>query len=250
MVKFENLTPYRQAAYTALVKWNRVAEEEALKQVQNDSFDALDEATWGASKSMLSAIDGIAKELGLTEKEIQEYKVAALAKDRVSKNTKDLDIYSTIAAILETVDNKEKMVIRILSTVHDGWVKDCAKNFTKPNREGKRYQHLPLECLGFEEAKSDLVFLEPLLRSSNVHIDMKKLEAEYNLSVNKFMQENGLVTEDGRLNKGKLASKIMEGKDFYAPLTDENTAKTQDVAEQMVEQVEGKVGNLIERTIR
>lgn len=250
MPKFENLTPYRQAAYTALVKWNGIPEEEALKQVENDTFEALDEATWGASNSMLSAIDGIAKELGLTEREIEEYKIAALGKDSVTKNMKDLDIYSTIAAILETVDNKEKMVVRILSTIHDGWVTKEASKFNKPGREGKRYQHLPLECLGFDEAKSDLVFLEPLLRSSNVNLDMKKLEEEYCAAVNKFMQDNGLVKEDGTLNKGKLAEKMMEGSDFYAPLTDVNTAKTEEEAREIAEQVDGKVGNLIERTIR
>ena len=37
----------------------------------------------------------------------------------------------------------------------------------------KEYQHLPLQLIGFDEVKSDLIFVEPLVNACGIEIDEK-----------------------------------------------------------------------------
>ena len=65
------------------------------------------------------------------------------------------------------------MAIDVLSDVHNQWVKDNEKKFFDPKRENKMYQFMPLSLIGFEEAKSDLLFVEPILKACGYKEDFE-----------------------------------------------------------------------------
>ena len=46
----------------------------------------------------------------------------------------------------------KEMVVSVLSSIHDGWVKDNQKKFFARD---KKYQHMPIELIGWKEAKEN-----------------------------------------------------------------------------------------------
>ena len=74
-------------------------------------------------------------------------------------NNSNLENSENIVKILtEKTEGKDKdeIVLNMLSAVHDGWVKDNSKKFFARD---KKYQHLPLELIGWKEVEADLLFI-------------------------------------------------------------------------------------------
>lgn len=223
-----NLTPYRMIAKDALMSWNGLSEADAEKTVISSSFDDLEGQVW-ATGSIAYAVDAIAKLFQLSDQEKQDFSDAILAKDHAEISKKDQKIFDRIAK--KALGTEEKSVLYILSSIHDGWVKDNAKKFNQEGREARRYQHLPIELIGFKEAKADLLFVGPILEAVGVNVDQTALQTEYDESVVRFLDRNNITS------KASLANKIMQGTKFYKPLTEKNTAQSEDVAKAMADKV-------------
>lgn len=106
-------------------------------------------------------------------------------------------------------ESSSKNIISVLSHIHDGWVKDNQKKFMARD---KKYQHMPIELIGWKEAKADLLFLRPILSAMNVGFSEEVLEEFYNERVQEFLKEKGIT------DVTKLTEQISKGAEFYPVL--------------------------------
>ena len=224
------LTPYRKAAKAALMSWPPyLSEEEATERVERESFEEL-ESNIGATKSINSAVNAIAQICELTKEETERFRQAVFAKDHAEVTKEDKKVFTNVAK--KAIGFEEKSILYVLSEIHDGWVADNASKFNNPKRVERKYQHLPLELIGFKEATADLLFVRPIFEALGVEVNEEALKSAYDLSVEKFLQDKHIHSREG------LANYIYKSE--YKPLTDENKPKSQEEANLMAGQVAEK----------
>lgn len=224
------LSPYKEIAKDALMSFNGLSEEEAEKKVRESSNEELELEVY-AQGSIGYALEGFQKfaqenfektedwELpegmkAFPDKEIAELKEAIMdgpIDSRAFKNAKRrLGVcYKEGYKAEDVVKTANEMIVSVLSNIHDGWVKDNQKKF---NAREQKHQHMPVELIGWDEAKKDLLFLKPILFAMNIGYDEKELEQAYNERVSKFMESNQIES------KSDLVKKISEGAAFYPAL--------------------------------
>ena len=204
--------PYYMVAKKALIKWNGLSEEEAEKTILESSFDEIESQVY-AKQSMDSAIAKIS--------EISHVNASAISK-MVFQGHRDLkpaSPYHTNAQISNqsiTTDIKRsfdnspnKQILDILSEVHNNWVRGNSKKFF--SREEK-HQHMPIELIGWNEARADLLFVQPILESMGIKVNEEELKKAYDTRVKEFFLDNDIKTKDD------LANKISTGTQFYNAL--------------------------------
>ena len=187
------------------------ARKDAIDFAQNVTFEELDSKT-SARISVEGGTNSIGKRIGLSEEEIKEFNYASI------HGPADAPIFKIVGDRIPK-DNLYKFMIDILSDVHDVWVKNNSKKFNSVNIKNgqevpraKEYQHLPLQLIGFDEVKLDLIYVEPIVNACGIEIDEKELKAEYDKSVEDFFIEN---------NAKKISDfhdEIMKGENFYPAL--------------------------------
>ena len=222
-----NLTVYKQIARDALMSWNGLSEEEATKKVQEGSNEELEQQVY-AEGSIDYAIKGFQKYSQeylknkhgygepITDHDVELFKeVVMTGKYRYGSVQDFYDIMRNKMGIDLDRSNVENMVLSVLSTIHDGWVKDNQKKFFARD---KKYQHMPIELIGWKEAKSDLLFLKPMLEEMHImefypYLSTEEdLESAYNKRVQAFLKENNIT------DVSKLSEQISKGAEFYPAL--------------------------------
>lgn len=195
--------PYYQVAKQALMKWDGLTEEKAKAVIASQTFAQIDSQVY-AKGSMDYAIEGICKTLHLSDS--QKSKLTEFVYDGNNQEfiTELLGNTAESAGI-----SQNSLVMSTLFRVHDGWVKDNAKKF---NVRDKKYQHMPSELIGWEEVKSDLIFVRPIFEDAGVEIDEDALHKEYNRRVKEFYLGNDIYSTID------LVKLIAQGKDFYQAL--------------------------------
>lgn len=187
------------------------ARKDAIDFAQNITLEELDSKT-SARISVEGGANSIGKRIGLSEEKIKEFNHASI------HGPADAPIFKIVGDRIPK-DNLYKFMIDILSDVHDVWVKNNSKKFNSVNIKNgqkvpraKEYQHLPLQLIGFDEVKLDLIYVEPIVNACGIEIDEKELKAEYDKSVEDFFIEN---------NAKKISDfhdEIMKGENFYPAL--------------------------------
>lgn len=152
---------------------------------------------------------------------------------RAKQNGEEIDWKEVYAASHKTT---HEFIISVLANIHDGWVKKYPNKFM--DRE-KKYQHMPIELIGWEETKYDLVFLRPILSAMNIDFDEELLEEVYDERVKSFFEERGITSID------ELTELISKGADFYPALEGQDTIieKLQDskfVSERVIPSIKEK----------
>lgn len=234
-----SVSPYRVIAKNALKSWNGLSDEEAKKVVLKSSFEELENQVW-ATSSIKSAVSAISNYFGFDQEKSDQFLKAVLGQNDAEMTEKQEKVLNEISEEIKTCKVND-LALYSLNCIHDGWVVENAKKFSKEGRENKKYQHLPLEMIGWDEAKADLLFLEPILNSVGLEIEIEKLRSDYFKSVSTFFKENGFVDEKNFIQGDKITEAIIKGKDFYPALTEVNTAKDEKEAKLMTTQVWGKV---------
>ena len=220
------LTIYKQIARDALMSWNDLTEEEATQKVQESSNEELEQQV-GAEGSINNALKGFQKYSQeyfkniygagqpISEHDIELFKEVIMTGKYRNGPVRDF-YYIMMQKIGFDGDftRTKELVLSILSTIHDGWVKDNAKLFfTKKADRGQQFQYLPLELIGWEEVKSDLVFLRPILKDMGLDLfTEEELESAYNERVQAFLKERGISNAD------ELTEQISRGAEFYPAL--------------------------------
>lgn len=219
-------TPYQKIAKSALMNWNGLSEEEADRKIHDESIQELESQVY-AMGSIKYAIIGIAKQLGLSKEDSVELSEAVI------NGPEDAQIFSSVSEKAKGFSEEQKL--GVLSTIHDGWVKDNSseKTFNKKVDRRQLRQYAPLELIGWNEAKSDLLFLTPILESIGVEVDEQKLGEAYHKQSKDYLKTQKINS------KKDLLSLVSTGREYYPALPEELEArllpKSEDIAEQIIE---------------
>lgn len=201
----------------------------------------LEEAKKITDRSEISAAKGIVSVLGLNP-EVE----TKLLDNIYNKESISPEIASQISAgYISNIDafgSGASSIINILSVIHDEWVKRFPDKFLQEGRN-KEYQFTPLMLLSWKEAKSDLVFLKPILESAGIQVDEKDIEAQFEVMQKEFLIDNNLTSHES------IVSAISDKK-FYPALEGLETKNggniqelimQNDIAEKMAKQIEKQV---------
>ena len=217
-------TPYQNIAKAALMNWNGLTEEEAQKRIESESVRELESQVYALS-SVTHAVSGIANEIELTEEEQSEFLEAVIYGPETSP------IFETVSKKAEGLTDEGKL--NILSTIHDDWVQDNSNEATfqkKVSREQLR-QYAPLELIGWNEVKSDLLFLSPILSSIGVEVNEATLEDSYHERVESFFEKEDIKDESS------IKSLIEQCQLFYPALPESLHEKLPPVADIVTNQI-------------
>lgn len=217
-------TPYQTVAKAALINWNGLSEEEATKKINTESVSELESQVY-ALNSMKYAVVGLAKQINLSEEETIEFFEA------VVNGPETATIFQTITEKSENLSKQQQL--NILSTIHDGWVQDNSseKTFQKKVQREQLRQYAPLELIGWNEVKSDLLFLTPILNSIGISVNEKTLEESYHQRVEEYLREENINTEED------MTALIAQGSLFYPALPSSLGERLKPVAEVVTTQI-------------
>lgn len=227
----------------AKMNWEHMSEEDADKAL--DKFQSREEVinnvTYGSEKS---AINGIMQVANLTHEEEKRMMDNVYNKDSI-----DEDIVIKIKTLIKN-QGKEQIIIKILSTIHDEWVKNNANKFQARQKD---YQFVDLRLLSFEEVKKDLIFLQPILEGCDIEINEAELEKYFLDIQKKYMIKKGIVSHED------LKERLKQGSDFYPILKGlytnkgikngedysiEELLKKPDIVEEQARQIENEIVEL------
>ena len=229
----------------------KIAADAYKKWPYGDEPQNLDDAKKVTGDSEIAAVRGIVKTLGLDESIITQL---IGTKNETGEYEKNGEIYTQnsispeiVANIQESLQNKEKnkVVLDILSNIHDAWVIKNSDNFLKPDRNRER-QFVPLQLLNWEEVESDLVFLKPILEEAGIAINIEELKKEHNGQRLAYLKENRIFS------KKDMIMHIRQGSEKYPALKGLTTASREDksidellmeseTTEKMADQIIGKL---------
>lgn len=201
-------SPYYKIAKQALMNWNGLTEEQANEIIEKQPFEQIESQVY-AKSSINYALENITKSLKLTDKDANDLSdfVYNGGDNNVIKHWKDENEKNGVHS-----ENKEmynNIIMDTLFSVHDGWVKDNVKKF---DAREKKYQHMPSELIGWNEVKSDLLFVKPIFETGGIEVNEQELEDVYNERVKEFFLKNDIK------NKDDLANLISQGENFYPAL--------------------------------
>jgi len=216
--------PYYQVAKKVLMAdWNGYSEQEAIQFIESHTFDEI-EAKVNARGSMDHAIEKISQMIEVPKEELEGlvYHGEKLPKDFYLDEGDQIDV---------------------LFAVHDGWVRDYPQKFLARD---KKYQHMPSELIGWDEAKLDLLFVAPIIEKINRdHVNEEYLGQSYDARVREFFLSKGIKNADD------LTNLITKGADFYPALEGypaevlESLANPEYVRANVVPSIETKgIGNI------
>ena len=192
--------PYYQVAKNVLMKEEGLSEEDAIKVIQTSSVEEIENRVC-AKNSMMHAVEGISKSINLNKEDedaLKEFVLTGEVEPEVLERARE--------GIVDKIP--VNVLMDSLAEVHNGWVEENERLFSL--RE-KKHQHMPFELIGWNEAKEDLVFANPIFLGIGVGIS-RPLEYDYLDVVKDYLLENKIVTTND------LVSKISKPEEFYPSL--------------------------------
>ena len=217
-------TPYQNIAKKALINWNGLTEQEATEKINNETVEQLESQVY-AMDSVKFAVIGIGKEIGLTEEEITNFFTV------VVNGPENSELFNLISSKISGISEQQKL--NILSVIHDGWVvsNSSEKKFNKKVDRQQLRQYAPLELIGWNEVKSDLLFLEPILSSVGVSVNEETLQKAYYERVADYLENQNIN------NQTDLINLISKGKAYYSVLPSELEERLKPYNEVVVSQI-------------
>ena len=231
-------------------KWDNLSVEDAEEKIEKlaEPKNICDRVTYD---SEVAAIHGMAKVLGLNDGQVEKL---LGTKDANGKLKRDGQIYTqdvidSLASYMmgagrssndKRFNTKESAIIDMLSVIHDEWVKNNPNNFLKDGRN-KEYQFVPLQLLDWEEAKSDLLFLKPILEAGQVEIDEEAIKREFELKQMEFLLDNDITTHE-QLVEYLNSSRYLEGLETKNGGNIKELLNNPEIAEKMAKQIEDRIG--------
>ena len=228
----ENLTILQKIGISTFMKWNNLTESEAIKKVKESSVEEIDERIGSLVKAIIEGFkissNKFLQSNLITSFIFTEYEEKVLYEIIKTGNycfEDKEEFYSRIKHSMGLFDkeaSKEKyiidvsdMIITVLTSIHDRWVIDNQEKFYQRD---KKYQHMPIELIGWEEAEIDYIFLKPVLEEMNLLDSIKEQDIidAYNRQVEKFIYMYDITDEE------KLKELISKGDKFYSALKGQN----------------------------
>ncbi len=206
--------PFRKATKEALINWPPITTEaEALKIIETQTNTELENARY-ATESMKSSLKGIIKclqerNIGTSDINPDELYADIFGPEEPTAEVSQTGALVALGEKINSLEAPEALIVDTLSTIHDDWSRGNARKFFQ--RE-KKYQHIPLELIGWKEAKADLLFLNPILEGAGVEINEDQIQFSYYERVADFQEKRGISTKEG------LISAIQQAEVFYPAL--------------------------------
>ena len=218
------MTPYREVVKKALMEWFQKPEAEATIRANMGTVEGIDKKI-DALDSVTAAVEGVSRELSLTEEEQKEFL------DAVVNGPEDSPIFSKVSEKVE--DFTPEQELSVLVYIHDKWVvsKSDETTFNEKVEKNKLRQYAPSELIGFNEVESYLIFLEPVLKSVGVKIDKKDLIDTYHKSVTDYLETMGIN------NKDDLQETLSSGRLYYPILPAELDSRLSEHIPEMTDQM-------------
>lgn len=244
----EKLTPYREIAKLVLTtnKFKQLdgterpyTEVEAQNIITTATYNDIEKRI-NAHNSVKYGVEGVSRCLGLTRNQTEAFMSAVFGQDNIYTTSDQTRILSEVKTKVTPNVQKFALALYSIQRIHDHWVMEHAEQFVNPKDVDGKYQHLPLQMIGWKEAQYDLMFLSPVLDSIDLDVNTYGLHLFFDKKVKEFYEKNGFVTLDGQILTEKVADAIMKGKEFYPPLKEVNTAKTKEEAIEIAKQSEEK----------
>ena len=198
---------------------DEMARNDARKYVEESSRRDIENKT-STRYSLVSAVEAISAKLHLTPEELEDFTKAAL------EGPADDPIFKEIGAKFPTDQaDISKFVIYILRQIHNTWVRNNTKKFNAYTKDedgdfvyrNKEYKHMPFELIGWYEVTKNYIFLEPILDSCDVTVNIDDVKIEYYNSVEAFFVENNCRTIKD------FQEKIEKADRFYPSLEGQET---------------------------
>ncbi len=192
---------YREIARDCLVNWMGMSTVEANSVCEAESIESLENGSGnrygvGAMGSINAALGAIVVRLGMAPDHAEKFKAAII------NGPDDCGVLKQVREEALVISNEENFELLALSAIHDCWVRSNAnpKTIEKKKGKGQLRQYAPLELIGFNEVKSDLIFLQPILARMGMEVDIEALENEYNRRSEQFCAEHDLHSEEDIAN--------------------------------------------------
>jgi len=228
----------------------KIAADAYKKWPYGDEPKNVEDAKAVTGNSEVAAVEGIVKTLGLEEsvitklighkKENGEYEKSG---EIYTKTSLSPEIVSEIKKAMEQGEDTNKCVLKILSNIHDAWVKKNSDNFLKPNRNKER-QFVSLQLLDWGEVESDLVFLKPILAEAGIQIDEESLRQEHEIQQQEYFIDNNIFSHEDLVNHLKNSSRYYPALEGVETKNGGNILallQNPEVLEKMAGQIESKV---------
>ena len=217
-------TPYQNVAKAALINWNGLSEQEAEEKVQTESVKELESQVY-AMGSMKYAVAGIANQVGLSGEETTNFFEAVI------NGPENAEIFGLVREKMQGFSEEQKLVV--LSTIHDGWVIDNSseKTFNEKVDKQQLRQYAPLDLIGWNEVRSDLLFLNPILESVGIHANEETLSQAYHTRVANYMEVMKINSKED------LTALIKQGRNYYPVLPEELEARLLPMSEIISDQM-------------
>ena len=228
----ENLTILQKIGISTFMKWNNLTESEAIKKVKESSVEEIDERIGSLVKAIIEGFkissNKFLQSNLITSFIFTEYEEKVIyeiiktgnycfedKKEFYSRIKHSMGLFGKEASKEKYIIDVSDMIITVLTSIHDRWVMDNQEKFYQRD---KKYQHMPIELIGWEEAEIDYIFLKPVLEEMNLLDSIKEqdiIEA-YNRQVEKFIYMYDITDEE------KLKELISKGDKFYSALKGQN----------------------------
>lgn len=164
------MTAFQNIILNSLIKWHNYSYDDALSFVTSSNFKT------DHVYSVDSAIEGLCIYM-------------SFEKNSLVNHVYNGDLIDTSVLANYTTSELYEKIYNVLSYVHTSWINNNLDDEIYQNKllNGKLRQYVPFELIGFNEVKSDLVFLEPIMNSLGVNINLPLLERIYHTHMNEFI---------------------------------------------------------------
>ncbi len=202
-MKEGEMTVLQKIGKCCFMKWDGLSESEATKKVKESSIEELEKRIGSLVKATIDgfkiASNKYLQSNLMSSSIFTEYEERVL--DEIIKTgnysfgdkeafynriKKSMGLFHEESNSEKYVKDVSNMIITVLTSIHDRWVIDNHEKFFQRN---KKYQHMPIELIGWEEAELDYIFLKPLLEEMNLLDSVKDQDIidAYNKQVEKFI---------------------------------------------------------------
>jgi hypothetical protein len=156
---------------------------DAINFIESNDFEAIERITH-SSVSIIPTVESIGKIFGLTESEMKEFMQESLGQ------TDSTRVTDMLRNVVDQIDSKKleeisaRAIVDTMKYVHDIWVENNTyKFFGQKAEQEKQFQYLPLELIGWQEAKLDLKYVAAVVESIGLPINHGLIKQEYDQRV-------------------------------------------------------------------
>lgn len=160
-----------------------------------------------ATNSIMTGVKSLTKSFGVEE--ITNKKYDLTGSDQLEKDLEKLREAEIVSFVKDSIAGlgekhskfRVEAVADALNAIHEKWIEDNERKFFADGREKKAFMHLPIGCIGYDTAKLDLLFVEPVLKAAGYKINDEFYTKLRSVFVEKYVQPYAEAMREGKLEE-------------------------------------------------